>query len=623
MMRLNALACAVIILFMASCLMTTDTSHRVYPQTTVLVFANGAPHSIILMIGDGMGHQHVELGALVERGVLGDLTMETIGFETAVNTSSANSLITDSAAAATAMATGRKTNNGILSMTPQGTPLETIVELAQQLNKSTGVVSTCEVTHATPAAFLSHVMSRSNTSEIARQIVEVSNVDTIMGGGLSQFTAAQLDMMTSKGYTVVYNRTQLLSVSSGRVLGLFASSHMAYEADRDYDVEPSLAEMTDKALTLLSSDPDGFFLMVEGGKIDLAAHSNDRVNVALDVIAFDYAVLVASRFVQQHPGTMLIVTADHETGGLSITGDTLNDELPSQGLTEEQNRTLRVARANNVSVTWSSTYHTAALVPLYLNGAVPSSWANCTFIDNTDIYYVSSEHLLLDVPQDNVSPEVVLVSPVNCSVVRPVTEVFLEVTDWRLDTVVAQWDDESESVLTNPYVVTVPSNDGWHTLLVRANDTSGNTAEVAFVWLVDGTRPTIVPAGNVSLVQGNVSQKLSWRAQDANPSSYAVLVDGIVVLQGVWNSSAETVTVGLSEFGVGVFNVTIVFIDSAGNRAWDVSIVTVSPASADLSTVSLIGLAAGGVGLFALLLFVVHGRYRKEAGTQDVRGLVD
>lgn len=344
------------------------------------------PLSIILMIGDGMGHEHVKLARLVEFGEYGSLIMQDSEWNASVTTHSANAAVTDSAAAATAVATGNKTNNGFVSLSPSLLSLETILEFAQSQNKSTGIIATSQLTHATPACFMTHVNDRNNYTEIARQIVEEAYVDVLLGGGLDYFTGPQISTMITNGYSVVYNRTEMAGISSGKIFGLFSASHMDYEYDRDYEVQPSIAEMTNKSIEILSQDSDGFFLMVEGSRIDHAAHVEDKVRNALDTIAFDKAVDVAMSYVEDHNNTILIVTADHETEGLIVLSHNLNSDLPSDLVSEDDKRTLRVERVNNVTVDWTATYHTDWPVPLFCYGTAFSDLTNNITIDNTDIY---------------------------------------------------------------------------------------------------------------------------------------------------------------------------------------------------------------------------------------------
>ncbi|MFX0173687.1 MAG: alkaline phosphatase [Candidatus Hodarchaeota archaeon] len=348
--------------------------------------------SVILMIGDGMGHEQVKLARWAEVGEDGQLNMENLSYQTNVTTHGLNNPITDSAAAATAMATGQKTNNGILSLTPAGQLLETMLEYASTLRKNVGLVSTTVVTHATPAAFYAHVMSRYNYTEIVRQLVDDADIDVIMGGGKDMFTSGQISTMEEKGYTLIENRSQMTDIDKGKILGLFASGPLPYDKDRNRDIVPSLSEMTRKALDILSQDPDGFFLVVEGGQIDWACHANNAENAALETIEFDKAVEVTKNFIVQNDNILLIVTADHETGGLTVNSNTLNGTLPSSQYSEEQKEQLRIARVQNISVQWSGTSHTNKNVPFYGLGVNLISY-NQTIIDNTDIHEICIKFL--------------------------------------------------------------------------------------------------------------------------------------------------------------------------------------------------------------------------------------
>lgn len=363
------------------------------PIDTVTIAAD-EPLSIILMIGDGMGFEHVKLAQLVELGEGGSLVMQQLTWNASATTHSVGNPITDSAAAATAIATGVKTYNGYIGFNTTGQPIETILEFAQTLNKSTGVVSTCRLVDATPASFMTHVQSRNDRPQIARQIIEEAEVDVLLGGGLDYFSSEDLSTMESNGYTIVYNRTSMLNVTSGRIFGLFADVHMDFEYYRNYATTPSIAEMTNKSIELLSQDVDGFFLMVEGGKIDLAAHDEDKLRNALDTIAFDNAVQVAVDYVEAHNNTILIVAADHETQGLVVISHNLNSEFPTALPTESEKRTLRAERVNNVTVDWTATYHTNTPVPLFCFGSVFAELQVDITIDNTNIFTLMKDYYL-------------------------------------------------------------------------------------------------------------------------------------------------------------------------------------------------------------------------------------
>ncbi|MFW9826542.1 MAG: alkaline phosphatase [Candidatus Thorarchaeota archaeon] len=352
--------------------------------------------NIILMIGDGMGFEHLKLASWVEFGKNAEFPIEELRFKKNVTTHNMDNEITDSAAAATAIATGHKTQNGYLSMLPNSRSVKTILELSRAMGKATGLISKTEITHATPAAFMTHVSSRDDTVTIANQIVEDSGVDILMGGGFTHFSTSQIEEMESKGYSVVRNKTKLQNINTGKIFGLFADDYLPYEIRRDYNITPSLAEMTEKAIEILSQSTEGFFLMVEGGMIDHAAHSSNKVRLALETIDFYHAFEVALSFISNNENSLLILTADHETGGLNVINETLNDELPSINKTFEENEDLRIARATNITVSWSTTGHTNRNVPIYASRLNSPNFENLTTIDNTDIFRIMYDYLGLN-----------------------------------------------------------------------------------------------------------------------------------------------------------------------------------------------------------------------------------
>ncbi|MHA2312924.1 MAG: alkaline phosphatase [Candidatus Thorarchaeota archaeon] len=379
--RLSIVLVVASLLLMASPIaFVSSTSHEIASESNGL--------SIILMIGDGMGLEQVKLGRWVEVGPNGNLTMDKLFYNWSVTTHSANAAVTDSAAAATAIATGVKTDNLVLGQTPGGTNLNSILDSAEAQGKSTGLISSTSYSHATPAAFYANVPNRNSYGTITQQLVDENDVDVILSGGYASFTAGQLTTMQSNGYTVVQNRTELAAVSSGKILGLFDVGYYPDEPARDLAIVPSLAEMTNKSLEILSQDADGFFLMVEGGRIDWSSHDNDKVGTALEAIAFDKAINISLQYVQEHSNTILLVTADHETGGLTVVSNTLNQEVPSDSNTEVDNRNLRIERANNVTTTWTTTGHTATQVPLFMYGTALSEFPDTYDIDNTDIFTI-------------------------------------------------------------------------------------------------------------------------------------------------------------------------------------------------------------------------------------------
>ena len=293
--------------------------------------------NIIYFIGDGMGPTHVVLARNYSLFILGkDLNMTSLmkdGSTAYMTNYSADYIVTDSAAAGTAMATGFKTNNGMISVTPDGRKIDTILEKAQSVGKSTGLISTARLTDATPASFSSHSKNRGLENEIAVDMLE-HKVDCLLGGGLRHFIPQDIkgsgredirNLLTEAqnfGYTVVKNAREFNNAdpyTTSKLLGLFSISHLPYELDRNTNEVPSLAEMTEKALQILNKNQTGFFLMVEGGRIDHAAHANDAASVIKEVLAFDEAIGVALNYQKKEPNTLIVVTADHETGGIAIT----------------------------------------------------------------------------------------------------------------------------------------------------------------------------------------------------------------------------------------------------------------------------------------------------------------
>lgn len=307
--------------------------------------------NVVYFIGDGMGPAQVTAARIFKGGAGGEGlhldAMEQVGL---VRTWAANGMVTDSAAAGTALASGVKTNIFAIGMNPDGENVESMLVKAKRKGMSTGIISTARITHATPAAFYAHTRNRFGEGDIAVQLIESDSWDLAMGGGREFFmTNLQEDgetdqkgvrgdgrdllaEATEKGMRLIQTREQFDALVRdvgegsdpiGRVLGIFNADHMAYDLERDADVwgEPSLKEMTEIAIRILSQNPEGYFLIVEGGRIDHAGHANYGKNVMAEVIAMDEAVAVAIASEDaegHHP--LVVVTADHETGGLAING---------------------------------------------------------------------------------------------------------------------------------------------------------------------------------------------------------------------------------------------------------------------------------------------------------------
>ncbi len=343
-----------------------------------------APKNVLVFIGDGMGFEHVEAAGMYAEGAAGTLSFESLPFQAQITTYSANSAVTDSAAAGTAIATGTKVNNGVISMaTPgDGSELETLLEYFSADSKRTGLVSTTYISHATPAAFGAHESSRNNYSAILSDYFLQSRPNVLFGGAKYLTPEA----VESLGYTAVTDRAGMQALdteSVERVSGQFGGDHMPYEYDfslygTGYDTLPHLSEMTATALSILDNDTDGFFLMVEGGRIDHAAHSNQLERTVFETIEFANAVQVGLDWATGRDDTLIIVTADHETGGLSVLANNGAGAFPD--------------------VSWSTGTHTADDVPVYAWGA--NAELVYGTMDNTDLFAVATCENLAALPPD-------------------------------------------------------------------------------------------------------------------------------------------------------------------------------------------------------------------------------
>ncbi len=317
---------------------------RLLVMLAALLLATGAQaaKNVIVMIPDGCAAS-LQTVARWYKGAPLAVDPLVVG---SVTTYMANSVVTDSAPAATAIASGYKSTDKFIGIGPRAEdvlsvlptppeslrykPLATVLEGARLKGKATGVVATSNISHATPAGFYAHVHDRGLANDIMEHLV-YQNVDVVLGGGRANLLPKALGgartdgedllaVVKQRGYTVVENKTQLAALSSGRVFGVFAADHMSPHIDRAEFApdQPSLAEMTAKAIELLSKDPDGFFLMVEGSQVDWAMHANDPIWAVTDFLAFDEAVQVARDFAATHGDTLLLAFPDHDTGGFSL-----------------------------------------------------------------------------------------------------------------------------------------------------------------------------------------------------------------------------------------------------------------------------------------------------------------
>ncbi|WP_033290621.1 alkaline phosphatase [Amycolatopsis jejuensis] len=363
--------------------------------------AAGHPRArnIVYIQGDGMGAAQREFVRLATTGRAGDLVLNRLPVTGLVHTDPADpdELVTDSAAAATALATGRKTRNGAIGQDAQGRRVQTVLEQAKRAGKSTGLVTTAQVTGASPAAFAAHVPSRDLQSEIALQYLTDSRPDVLLGGGEdwwlpkgdpgawpdkpgeeSRSTQGNLiEKAKRSGYTYVRNADELAAARAPRLLGLFANEDMVdYGPDGEGAYRPKvpLVQMARKALDTLSANPRGFFLFLEEEGIDGMSHENNAHGVLDAGRALDAAVAEVLRFTRSHPDTLVIIGGDHETGGLSIEDANPDGDgpfpVPGTKL--------------SLTVGWSTGDHTGVPTPVTATG--PGSDRLDGTLDNTDVY---------------------------------------------------------------------------------------------------------------------------------------------------------------------------------------------------------------------------------------------
>jgi alkaline phosphatase len=324
---------------------------------------NSKPKNIILMIGDGMGVAQVYSGFVMNKGHLHMFDCNINGF---CLTYSYYDFITDSGAGATAFSTGNKTYNGAIGVNKDTVPCKTILELAEAKGLTTGLVSTSAITHATPAAFIAHQASRDDYEAIAADFLK-TDIDVFIGGGLNHFTQRidkrnLVQELRDKGYQVMFSADSIKAVSQGKLAGLTAKVHNNAILQGRGDMLPN---STQTAINILSNNKKGFFLMVEGSMIDWGGHANNGDYVATEVVDFDKAVGRALEFARQDGHTLVIVTADHETGGLSLPGGDFN-----QGTVESK---------------FGTTDHTGVMVPVFAFGPGANYFQGVQ--ENTDLFY--------------------------------------------------------------------------------------------------------------------------------------------------------------------------------------------------------------------------------------------
>lgn len=319
------------------------------------------PKNIILLIGDGMGLAQLHAAKTANGGALNITTLKHMGL---IDTQSADNYITDSAAGGTALATGQRVNNGVIAQDAEGRPIRSILHLSEENGKATGLVSTSGITHATPASFIAHDISRNNYEAIAADFLE-TDIDLFIGGGLEHFTKREdgRDLsreLEAKGYKVFTSLEAAEKAKNGPMAIFTAEGHNPVYPERG-DMLPMA---TQKALEVLSARQAGFFIMIEGSQIDWGGHDNSTPYIVQEALDFDRAVGAALEFAAANGETLVIVTADHETGGMTINGGS------DQELT--------------VNARYTSENHTAVMVPVFAYG--PGAENFMGVYKNTDIF---------------------------------------------------------------------------------------------------------------------------------------------------------------------------------------------------------------------------------------------
>ena len=379
---------------------------------------SGHAKNVIFMMGDGMGPAHRDAIQLATVGPYDRLAMDRLPTEGMVGTNSADpeTFVTDSAAAATSLATGVKTYNGAIGVDVNGNEVPNIVERAKAAGKSVGLVTTSQVTDASPAGFAAHVEDRSQQSEIARQYIEDAGVDVILGGGEDRWYPAGnpgafpdnppedpseqssstegnlVNRAKGLGYQYVTSEQGLEQANGSKVLGLFANEEMFQQRPEGqgavYDPRVPLPVMTREAIRLLSRDPQGYFLFVEEEAIDEMSHSNNAPLTIKSGQKLDRSVKVANRFVARDKKTLQIVTADHECGGLTVEEPSSSDESGAEipGNLSGEDGPFDVANSDyQFYMDWTTTGHTGVDVPLTARG--PGSGRLTGNYENTEVYH--------------------------------------------------------------------------------------------------------------------------------------------------------------------------------------------------------------------------------------------
>jgi alkaline phosphatase len=323
---------------------------------------NGKVKNVILLIGDGMGLAQIYAAMTANKGKLNIENCTNIGL---IKTYASDAYITDSAAGATAFASGTKTYNGAIGVDAQGNPVKTILEIAEENGLATGLVATSSITHATPACFIAHQKSRKLEEEIAADFLN-TDIDVFIGGGKQFFEHSTGDKnllveLKAKGYQVLDNMKDISAVTKGKLAGFTAELQNPKMSEGRGDM---LLQSTKTALNILNQNPKGFFLMVEGSQIDWGGHDNNPQYVIDEALDFDKVIGEVLEFAAKDGETLVVITADHETGGLTLLGGIISE--------------------GKVESAFSTGGHSAVMVPVYSFGIQADKFSG--IYENTAIF---------------------------------------------------------------------------------------------------------------------------------------------------------------------------------------------------------------------------------------------
>jgi alkaline phosphatase len=318
--------------------------------------------NVILMVGDGMGVAQIYAGLTGNHGTLNLERCTAIGFH---KNQASDKYVTDSAAGATALSCGQKTYNGAIGVDANGKPLPTILEAAEKNGLATGMIATCSITHATPASFISHQPSRSLDENIALDFLK-TDIDLFIGGGRKFFTQRTdslnlTDSLKARGYQIANSIGEVQQITSGKLAAFLADTQQPRFSEGRGD---ELVKSTEVALRLLKNNKKGMFMLIEGSQIDWGGHGNDTQYIVDEMIDFDHAIGKVLDFAKKDGNTLVIITADQETGGFSINGGDM--------------------KTGKVDGKFTTKSHTGVMIPVFAYG--PGAEQFSGIYENTAIY---------------------------------------------------------------------------------------------------------------------------------------------------------------------------------------------------------------------------------------------